>query len=128
MAAAAQAQDATRVLREAISGRELPQEREGFTGAVEAQLRAALSPGLQEHEVACVWMRPGQFWHSASGAESSAGAITTTPAAKTTPAAYAASRLRRHPRAVVAVIALEWGVHSVSADISQVGVRERECY
>ena len=93
------------------------QEKDGFGDAVEAKIRAAL-PSLQDHEMAVVWMQPGPF--GAANREGNVNSLASTPSKKTTPAAYAASALRRYPAHKVAVIAIEWGVHSVSADVSQV--------
>ena len=103
-------------MREHITAEDLPQEKEGFCDAVEAKIRTAL-PGLQEHEVAVVWMQPGQFYRA--NAEGTVSTLAITPTKKTSPAAYAASRLRRYPGHKVAVIAVEWGLHSVTADVSQ---------
>ena len=101
-------------LRETVQATDLPQDREGLRSAVDARIRAAL-PSISDDEIAVVWMQPSQFSLMRTG-----DSETASPHKTLAPAACVEQSLRRVPAHRLAVVAVEWGVHSVAADVHQV--------
>jgi hypothetical protein len=100
-----------------VTAKDLPVEREKLCLAIEHRVRCAL-PSLQQHQLAFMWMQPCQFSPSHPNGADTSGGVTAHK--YELPEIYAAQRLRRFPGHRMAVVAIEWGQHSVTTDVQQV--------